>query len=477
MDARINDGFFLDEQASIIEWPDRHLMGLYGDPVPFHQAQNIAYDSKNRIVAMIAGTQSGKTTFGPWWLHDEIKRTSSPSGNNDYIVVTSSYDLFKLKLLPAMLEVFEQILGIGRLWAGLSTIELKNPDTGLFEAKKGSDKMWGRIILRSASAMGGLESATARAAWLDEAGQDQFTLKAYQAIVRRLSLFRGRQLFTTTLYNLGWVKSQVIDRAKKGGKEYYFKIGEAELRHTDNKKAGITLVQYDSILNPEFSIEEFRDAESTMAEDEFKMFYKGIVAKLRSIIYDCFDTETHVIPAFPIPASWPKGLIGIDPIGQITATLWLAFDPENNQLHLYREYEEPFGKTTRGHVVEILKFCAQDGEVLKVVGGGPAENQARLDWTVAGLPMAPCPITDVWIQIRKVYSLFKENALLIHDSCPRIISDLGLMKRKEDRHGNLTDTIEDKDTWHLLDALRYIVGWLSVGDDREEIVYNRISIV
>ena len=53
----------------------------------------------------------------------------------------------------------------------------------------------------------------------------------------------------------------------------------------------------------------------------------------------------------------------------------------------------------------------------------------------------------------------------------------GLMRRMEDRHGNLTNRIEDKDIWHLLDALRYIVGWLSAaGNELQEVVYNRVTI-
>ena len=34
-------------------------------------------------------------------------------------------------------------------------IEIRNPQTGKFEAKRASDPMWGRIILRSAAAGGG----------------------------------------------------------------------------------------------------------------------------------------------------------------------------------------------------------------------------------------------------------------------------------------------------------------------------------
>jgi len=187
----------------LISWPDRHLVGINGKPVPFHMAQNLAMDSVNRIVSMVAGTQSGKTSFGGWWLKSEIDRTASSEGDNDYIVITSSYPLFKLKLLPSILQVFVEILGIEKYWAGDRVIELCNPDTGQFSAKISSDKMWGRIVLLSAESLGSLESATARAAWLDEAGQDRFTLQAYRAVMRRLSLHRGRYLITTTLYNLG----------------------------------------------------------------------------------------------------------------------------------------------------------------------------------------------------------------------------------------------------------------------------------
>ena len=107
-------------------WPDRHVVGREGQPVPFHLAQSLAYDSTRRIVALTAGTQVGKTSFSPWWLKKEIETC----GGGDYLAVTSSFDLFKLKFLEQMLLVFEQILGWGRYWAGDKVLELKDPLTG-----------------------------------------------------------------------------------------------------------------------------------------------------------------------------------------------------------------------------------------------------------------------------------------------------------------------------------------------------------
>ena len=80
----------------------------------FHVAQAKVWRSDRRFTWFIAGTQSGKTSFGPWWLEREIRRR----GQGDYIAATASYDLFKLKMLPEMRAVFERLLGIGRYWSG-----------------------------------------------------------------------------------------------------------------------------------------------------------------------------------------------------------------------------------------------------------------------------------------------------------------------------------------------------------------------
>lgn len=45
-------------------WPERHLVGPNGDPVPFHIAQNIAWDTQRRYVIFLGGTQSGKLPGG-----------------------------------------------------------------------------------------------------------------------------------------------------------------------------------------------------------------------------------------------------------------------------------------------------------------------------------------------------------------------------------------------------------------------------
>ena len=139
--------------------------------IRLHSGQDRAWASPRRFVAMLAGTKGGKTCFAPVWLEREIRSC----GSGDYMVATSTYDVFRLALLPLFREHFEYDLGIARYWSGSKTFELaEDLRPGAFWAKQADDKMWGRIILRSADAEAGLESAEFKAAVIDEADHPNF---------------------------------------------------------------------------------------------------------------------------------------------------------------------------------------------------------------------------------------------------------------------------------------------------------------
>jgi len=196
---------------------------------------------------------------------------------------------------------------------------------------------------------------------------------------------------------------------------------------------------------------------------------KGLWAAPEGAIYDVFDEERHKVKSFPIPLLWPR-MVGIDPFGAYIGALWLAFDPQNNVLNVYREYCEPFGVTTPDHVKNILQL-SQGETIFAWVGGGPSERQARSDWTGAGIPLVEPPISDVWGGIDRVYNLLKDHALVIHDCCVNLLSEIGSYRRKMDRDGVVTEKIEDKEKFHMLDALRYIVAWLTEPQETTSVIY------
>jgi len=182
-----------------------------------------------------------------------------------------------------------------------------------------------------------------------------------------------------------------------------------------------------------------------------------------------FSDDTFV-PDQQIPLNWPV-FVGIDPMGQRIAAIWVAMEvlPGNPRLHVYQEYYEPYGITTPEHVKNILRRTGEH-RVFAWVGGGPSERQARLDWQAAGIPLTAPPIVDVWAGIDRVQQLLSDGMLVIHKGCQNLISELGAYRRKMIR-GEFTDTIEDKEAFHALDALRYIVVGLTEYEGTR-IIYN-----
>jgi hypothetical protein len=401
----------------------------------FHAGQWEAYDSRKRFIFVLAGTQSGKTAFGPHWLHREIYDPIIGKGGIDYLAVTATYDLFKLKFLPELREVFEHQLGTGRYWAGSRVIELRNPKTGQFSARRADDPMWGRIILRSAESKGGLESGTAGAALLDEAGMPQYTAQDWQAIRRRLSLTRGRILAATTLYILhNWLR-QEYDKWKRG----------------DNPDADF--IHFNSVINPAFSREEYSAAIRDLPGHVINMQYRGVYDTPPGMIYDIFSADRHIVRPFHFHHGAPV-YVGMDYGGINTTAVKIV--EINNVCYVVKEYIDG-NKTAAQHSETILKW-----EPTHTAGGSWSEGQWRREFRSAGLPVQRPRIPGVWEGINTVYALLKSGRLQIFDTCERTIAQFNTYARRLDPQTNEpTQEIQNKQTYHFLDAIRYIAPLLS----------------
>lgn len=200
-----------------------------------------------------------------------------------------------------------------------------------------------------------------------------------------------------------------------------------------------------------------RERLRNLSGERLLRLYHGLWAAPEGAIYGVFDEVKHKVEAFVPNRLWPR-VVGIDPFGAFIAAVWLAYDSEAGILNVYREYYEPFGITTPGHVENILKQSSGE-TIFAWVGGGPSERQARADFAGAGIPLLAPPVSDVWAGIDRVYQLLKDFRIVIHDNCPQLLSEIGSYRRKL-IDGQPTNTIVDKDSFHLLDALRYAAAWL-----------------
>lgn len=427
-----------------------------GIKLNLHEGQQNAHDSDKRIVAIISGTQAGKTSYLPWWLYREICR----KGPGDYLAVTATFDLFKIKMLPTMREVMEHTLGIARYWAGDQILEICEhdwseqqgvwvPKPGVFRANQSGDPMWARIILRSASSEGGLESATAKAACLDEAGLPEFGLGAWEAIMRRLSLNRGRILITTTPYNTtGWLKRQVFDKWKAGDEN-------------------IDVFQFASIMNPQFPKEEFEERKRDMQDHKFKMMYEGQFERPAGMVYpDYSDTIAEIGGHLIEPRAFPKGMrrvLGVDPGPVYYTLLYGIIEEETNTLTITRERQ--FSYRSTAEIVNIVLREARENNIrfsAFYVGGKP-DVQARLDWRNAGaFPVYDPPFAAIEDGIDKVTHLIRNHQLRVFSTCNRLRDQFMDYRRKLDPQGVPLEQIDNPQIYHYMDALRYIAAGMGV---------------
>uniref|UniRef100_A0A6M3LKK4 Putative terminase n=1 Tax=viral metagenome TaxID=1070528 RepID=A0A6M3LKK4_9ZZZZ len=390
-----------------------------------HRAQLEALDAKERFILLLAGKQSGKTEIAVQWLLREIDKTYNPDDKfNDYLVITSTFPLLDKKLQQEFLNVFRDIGDFGVFLEGKRLFKYHDKNI--------------RIFLCSGENPESLEAATAKAALLDEAGQDSFKRQVWDAIQGRLSIYEGRALFTTTIYNFGWLKTELYDRAMSGDKS-------------------IKVIHADSIMNPAFPQKEWDRLKATLPTWQFDMFYRGRYTRPAGMIYDAFDSVNHVKPRFPIPKEW-NCYVGMDFGTEHTAAMFYALEPTTGIMWAYQEYVG--GKKSVQEHVENLKILKGDTNVVRISGGIRSEEGWRNDFGHYGWHVQESPVRDVEQGILKVYAFHKAGKLMVFSDLHNYIDQKQKYSRILDENNNYqpTDRIKDKEWAHLCDAERGVLG-------------------
>ena len=201
----------------------------------FSDGQWRAIESLKRFILALAGWQSGKSEIGPPWLLDEMVRM----GPGDYLVASPTFPLMLKKVLPIFLRLFDRLMQLGHFIGGKNIFVFSD---------EGCRRLWGhvpedppRVLFGHAGDPDSLESATIKAAWLDECGQNGFRLASYEAILGRLSIHQGRVLLTSRPYTLGWMKQLLWDPWQAAGRNH----------------PTIDIINFRSIDNPAFPKEEY----------------------------------------------------------------------------------------------------------------------------------------------------------------------------------------------------------------------------
>ena len=442
-----------------------HRNGAAGLRWNFSRSQRRALKSKKRIVGVQAGWQAGKSEIGPPWLYREMVAR----GPGDYLIASPTFPLMSKKVLPIFQRLFERLLNLGKFVGG------KNIFT--FSAD-GCRRLWGhvpddpaRVLFGHAGDPESLESATVKAAWLDEAGQKGFRLASFETVMGRLSIHQGRVLLTSRPYDLGWMKQLLWDPWLA-----------AKRNHPD-----IDIINFRSIDNPAFPKEEYYRAKRTMPDWRFLMLYDGLFTRPAGLIYSNFDATVHVRPRFAIPDHWPR-FVGLDFGGVNTAAVFFAQELRDDRkptgrLIAYREYHAG-ERTAAQHCAEILRG---EPRTPTCAGGSKSEGQWRREFaqggTVNGKHIQGIPIHGpakaesqalVEVGIQRVFSAFALNQVVIFDDLKLLLDEVNSYSRELDEMGEPTEKIDSKEKYHLLDGVRYIIG--HVNPDKPKGSYGGSSV-
>lgn len=443
-----------------------------------HEGQQRAWNSNARFVGIIAGSQSGKTSFAPHWLMREIHRR----GNGDYLYVSSTFTLLQKKAIPELREVFEYRGKLGKYKKADQTFVFNEAGMRWIHSECNIDNCRCHesgshgydpdkpttIFFGHANNAESLESATARGAVLDEAGQEDFKLESWEAIQRRLALHEGRALIPTTPYNFGWLKTEIYDRWMEGDPDY-------------------EVINFSSAMNPAFPPAEIARMKRTMPKWKFEMFILGLFSKPAGLIYDCFDSDENVqAKSIVIPNTW-KRIIGIDFGGINTAAIKIAIHPMLPLFYMYEEYYPRIHRSSAEHACHIMEHepsVSIDWRVSKlkpvptltynksmytIVAGSLSERQWRTEISSSGIEVHPTLLKDVELGIDRVYNTVQQRWFKLFKSCRHALSEFGSYSREIDPEGNpVPGTIVNKAKYHILDSIRYAVSAIADPNPSED---------
>lgn len=363
-----------------------------------------------------------------------MRREINNCGPGDYLVVTATFPLLELKLLPEFVYVFETAFKLGSY--SNNKIQFHHALPG------GKDKVIDptRIIFGSATHPESVESATAKAVVLDEAGQKQFQLGTWEAVQRRLSISRGRALFGTTLYNSGWFINEIYDAA---------------MRHEPD----FELIQFDSICNPAFPRDEYYKQQAKLPAWKFAMFYQGKFLRPAGLVYDSFDPAACKVQRFDIPKNWLI-YVGHDFGSANPAAMFYAQDPATGIFYAFYEYMPGQGRSTYEHVEEFKRITAGYNVVSRVGGNLNTEDGWRNDFTAHGwhIQAPKSNMGRVENQIAAVYALHKLNKIKVFSDLHSYLDQKMSFSYELDEKYQPTDKLEDEAKQHLLAAERYIMS-------------------
>lgn len=214
---------------------------------------------------------------------------------------------------------------------------------------------------------------------------------------------------------------------------------------------------------PHLSEEEKADLLKEIPVYQRKARSKGIPVLGSGVIYP-FDEESIAIDPFKMPRHWPRFFgLDTDAGAGFTALVFIAWDRENNQFYLYRDYKSP-SRSLADHVNEISTQGALMAPHHPLWMPGVGDCAARMVTEVDSIQIIEAykekkvdvelPNKAVEAGIQAVYDLLEARRLRVFRSCMDWFNEFRQYHRARRPNGEVY-IVKVND--HLMDATRYAI--------------------
>jgi len=279
--------------------------------------------------------------------------------------------------------------------------------------------------------------------WIDEEGKDDQVFE--ECLLRTVDL-SGRVLVTATpVEGLNWLYDQFVE----------------ELRE------GFSRVQISGLDNPWINSEKLRRTVQHMSESVQRTRLFGDFVSQEGLVYHEFDPRLHVVKPFEIPNDGEVYRAVDFGVRNPWATLWVYRDRSgvfgaDDALYVFREYYMT-NRTTLDNGREMIRLSRNDPKIRFTVADS-AGKDARL--ILARELQIPTKASPKELGMNTMIGLVKERLFVHADGKPRLFifsSCTNLIQEMRKYRWSKTQGKDQpmKQDDHALDALRYLIGYLS----------------
>jgi PBSX family phage terminase large subunit len=385
--------------------------------IKLHSYQKQALCSDKRIVAMIAGLQSGKTFSGALWMRMLISQYKDPY--DSFIVAFPTYSIYTSSTLPAFMRLCSDL---GTLNKSEHTFTLNHGPVVYFRSM---DNDW--------SAEG---ITNCRAIWIDEGGL--ISTQAFINLMGRAAPKQAQIFVSTTPYNLS---------------NYLYRDIYEPWR--DGTRDDVEVVQFKSVDNPYFPKEEYERQQSLLDPRMFRMRYCGEFERMAGLVYSDFDYRNYT-DSFKIDSHKYTIVAGID---------WGYTDPfaiavraiDHEGTHDYQIGEYCVAGHTPNECVNVAKQYQRVYGIERFYADC-ADPGMIAEFQKASLPVVACKNKNIEYGIGLHNSIIRSQVYQVfRGKCPETEREYeSYQYKKFDIDGQSATNMPLDINNHLMDANRYV---------------------